>query len=1155
MTDPFATTAFKTAVAAQRRAADPRGSAWVAANAGSGKTRVLIDRVARLLLAGSPPSKILCLTFTKAAAAEMAERLFHRLGEWALMADADLAKEFAALDGRSETPTTEELARARRLFAQALETPGGLKIQTIHSFCESVLRRFPLEANISPQFRVLDDLEARDLVANAFAATIRSHPETLDAALAHVSDGDLPILTSRLIREREPWSKLPPEQLHNQLARDLGTDPIATPETSINAFLETLDRARYKAAISALQQGGKTDQNTAAPAIEALLGAADPVDAFNSISALFLTGSGGPRKNLATAKAVKHLPDLKDFLESERERFDFAREQVKRAQCLLRTRALLDFARIALGAYTDQKRVRGRLDYDDLITKTRDLFNHREAAAWALYKLDGGIDHVLVDEAQDTSPEQWEVIEGPLSEIFAGVGAREGTRTFFAVGDEKQSIFSFQGADARLFAEMQHRMAAQAQAAEKPFEAVDLNLSFRSTSAVLRTVDNAFAPPEIARDLTSVGEIIQHAAFREGHAGLVELWPPAAPPEIEPTSAWDAPLDMESQKSPRALVAGRIAARIKGWLDREEKLTSQDRPIRPGDIMILVRKRDPFFEEMIRQLKQHGVPVAGADRLRLTEDIAVMDLISVARFALLPEDDLALAEILKSPLLGWNDDELYALAQGRKGTLWNALSSHKDDSSRCREAHSWLVAVLSQADRIPPFEFYTRILNEGARSGRKRMLERLGAAANEAIDEFLNLTLAYEASAPGNLQGFLDWLERGERDIKREMDSGRDEVRVMTAHSSKGLESDIVFLPDTCKAPDNRHLGPLYTIGKNGAPAFAASQSEAPEAILAARAEAEQKQLEEYRRLFYVAATRARDRLYVCGYLDGKTKKQTEAAYLNSWYPLAEQAIKPYAEEIELPWGESGLRISDNQTVEVKREAFAADARPAPAPEWAFRPAPDAPPRARMLTPSKSDDLASPVHSPRIGAPASAGKAGGFTRAAAPYSWGDLIHKLLELLPSRAPGERRKAADRWLARAAPNLAREDAVMVREEVMTVLENPEFELAFTPDARAEVPIVGRWEGPEGPITINGQVDRIAVSANKILVIDYKSNRPPPERAEQTPTMYLRQMAGYRALLRQIYPDRDIQCALLWTAVPRLMPIDDALLDEAMMDQGAG
>ncbi|MDP6263310.1 MAG: double-strand break repair helicase AddA [Rhodospirillales bacterium] len=1129
----------------QMTAADPTHSAWVSANAGTGKTRVLIDRISRLLLAGTKAERILCLTFTKAAAAEMANRLSSQLGDWAVMAEGELAETLRRLLARH--PGGETLAKARRLFAETLETPGGLGIRTIHSFCESLLARFPLEAGVAPHFSVIDErtaaelrIEARDRV---LARSFDGDSHRLGAALEHlagqVDENGFADLMRELDANRGRLRGLLRQHggragLLRAARAALGLDPDDSRETVLAAAAAAGHDEDLRRASAALDHGTAKDRERAA-AIRAWLdgGALQRAAGFlEAYAPVFIKKTdGGPcaEKNLITKAAKTADPGALGILLDEQARVLAVKDRLKALEVACSTDALLHLGAALLDSYESMKEDRALLDYDDLIAKARDLLAAEGGASWVHYKLDGGIDHILVDEAQDTSPEQWQVIAVIAGEFFAGEGSREGPRTVFAVGDEKQSIFSFQGADPDEFDRMRAHFADRVGDAGGKWRPVDLTLSYRSTWTVLNFVDRVFETAE-ARDGMSSGEAqIRHLSARDGQAGLVELWPTLKPEEDPAADPWDAPLDQMPAASPPARLANRIARRIEGWLQNEEILESTGRPIRPGDIMILVRTRGRFAEQMVSCLKQRRIPVAGSDRMVLTGQLAVMDLVALGQFALLPEDDLNLAVVLKSPFFGFDDEALFDLAYGRAGSLWMELKKNRDQRPLYDTACGKLAAMLEMADFTPPFEFFSDLLGRGG--GRQRLLARLGPDAEDPIDEFLALALDFERQHVASLQGFLHWLAAGETVIKRDLEHGRGEVRVMTVHGAKGLQSNIVFLPDTRTVPDSR-LDPRLLWGK-GADSYLLwpVRKENEEAqCRRLREEARRRVVGEYHRLLYVAMTRAKDRLYICGW-DGKRRRGP-----GCWYDLLETAIaaaNPNDVETFLSdSGETGWRLRDEQTAPPDQSSPMAETAAAASalPAWARQPAPPEAEPPRPLTPSAPLKEEPPVISPFS------------DDGGAKFKRGRLTHRLLQCLPDVSGDFRFEAARTYLARPAHDLSLEEQAEIAAEVLAILGHADFAALFGPGSRAEVSLIGDVSGT----VISAQIDRLLVTDRAVSVIDYKTNRLPPAAVDEVPAIYLAQMAAYRAALRRIYPDRPVRCLLLWTANADLMALPEPLLD---------
>lgn len=1145
--------ATATPMRAQLAASDPGYSVWVAANAGTGKTKVLTDRVLRLLLAGTMPSRILCITYTKAAAAEMENRIHRTLSDWVALDDAALAKALHSLNDRP--PSDNMLRRARSLFAMVLDAPEGVRIQTIHSFCQSLLRRFPLEAGVQPHFEVIDDRTAMELLAEArmrlFSRSLR--PREGDEALAkainllssRLAEGRFQEVLQELVAERR--NLLPALEGEGGDARLIAAAYAALdmPQdmTEERLFVETFsyfpqEESGLRACVKWLYEGGKTDNKYAALMQPWWQETGNRARYWPEYRQVWLTGGGEPRKNIATNVVVKSNPSCDALLKAEQERCLRYEARLRAIMTAQFTEAVIVVADAMLSIYSHLKAVHQFLDYDDLILLTLRLLRRDGIAPWVLYKLDGGLDHVLIDEAQDTSPEQWELVDLLVEEFFAGEGraAHIHQRTLFVVGDEKQSIYSFQGAAPRAFGAKCHDFARRAEDAGAPFRTVALSMSFRSTAAVLEAVDKVISQPHVRAGMSFRGDIVPHDAFRAGDAGLVEIWPVISSDPREQYDIWQVQQEIVSQQDSQFYLADRIAKTISGWLRGGDLLESQNRPVRAGDVLVLVRSRNAFMHHLVRALKRLNVPVAGVDRMALTENIAVMDLLALAEFLLLPEDDLSLACVLKSPLCGISEEQLFDLAYGREAqSLWSRLQA----SAELKPCAGFLSGLLERVDYIRPYELFATVLEEYGK--RLAFARRMGSEVFDPLDEFLSLALDYERSHAPSMQGFLHWLRSGETEIKRDMEQGQDAVRIMTVHGSKGLQAPIVFLPDTTTPPraDNR---PLWT-QHNGERVMLWSPSGAEDDPVTARLREQYKlaQEEEYRRLLYVAMTRAEDRLYVAGALGRRQKDVPE----NCWYRWiadgARELMQPHkvwldGEEMEV------MRYTCVQKKEVKalEKQIKTEIIPAMPDRLRHPPAPEPYP-PQPLVPSRSDELASASEVTGAVVLSPVADAQVFRR-------GNITHRLLQWLPDTEPRKREQAAMAYLARYAGEWSDAERRALLAEVLAVLDHPAMAPVFAPGSLAEVPLSGLvgMEKDAPPRLLSGQVDRLCVTEEGVWVIDYKTQRIPPQTVENVPAAYLRQMAVYRAALAQVYPNRAIHCALLWTSAPLLMPLPGDLLD---------
>ena len=1193
MTGPLATKGIDAARhetdRAQARAADPAASAWVSANAGTGKTHVLTNRVLRLLLGHTEPARILCLTYTKAAAAEMSTRVFNRLAGWVTAEDSDLSAALVKLTGR--LPGAVELAHARTLFTSAIETPGGLKVQTIHAFAERLLQRFPLEAGVPPGFKILDDAKKRDLIARAIEATLTAATSTpdgpagraLETAIRFASDASFDELLTRAISERA-WL-----EAASRLGRGAPTDDeFAGAETLLRDVFDikskgsAADIEEERACVfsdqdlselAALQAGGSSEDVKNSALLRAALNAGAGRERAADIEHYLLKKDGEPRARLLTKKLAEARPDLAGLAERAQRRFLALTRDLKALSTVTASLALYRLAASVLQRYTDAKAAAGALDFDDLIARTMSLLSNSDQTLWVLFKLDGGLDHILVDEAQDTSPEQWQIIEALAREFFSGSSARPDiVRTVFAVGDEKQSIYSFQGAAPEQFRLMGSLFSDRAKGAARQWQAIPLNLSFRSVQAVLDAVDDVFASAERTPGVGQEGQAIAHIASRFGHGGIVELWPVETDQEMEAADPW-SPLSDASARAPVNRLAERIAAKIESWITTGECLASTGKPIRAGDILILVRKRFPFAVPMVAALKARNIPVAGSDRIELSELTAVKDLMALGDFLTLPEDDLSLAAVLKSPLLSLDDDDLMRIAPGRKGSLWKSLLAKAEGDAGLKPAAEMLKRWRAKADFTPPFEFFSDLLDRDG--GRRLFMQRLGAEAADGLDEFLELAIGYDDAAPPSLTGFLASLRQSGHEVKRDMEHGRDEVRVMTVHGSKGLEAPIVFLPDTCTTASGDTPGMrLVTLHEARRPSatpppvvWAVKGTSNLSAIAQARARQDEREREERNRLLYVAMTRARDRLYVAGF-EGKKGRAK-----GCWYELIETALAGRLADVADGTGTvKRLETTQTEPPEVKalQEARAHD--PETPPAFAMKRAPFEPQLTVPLAPSRLEPYApdsegEPVMQARKGpgdsydrpSPLALADGNRFLR-------GTLTHALLQHLPSLPHDVRAGAAAAFVDKRGAVLKPKVRASIVAETLKVLTDPVFKDIFGAESRAEVPVAATLPRPGGggpALKLSGQIDRLAVTEASVLIVDYKTNRPPPASPAAVAPAYLYQLAAYALALREIYPGRQLRAALLWTDGARLMEIPEATiqsyitklwdLDPASLDAG--
>jgi ATP-dependent helicase/nuclease subunit A len=1121
----------------QRAASDPGAIVFVTANAGSGKTKVLIDRIARLLLAGGAPSSFLCITYTKAAAAEMQRRLFERLGKWSVADDTTLTADLAALLGGEGEMPRERLARARALFARALETPGGLRIQTIHAFCERLLRRFPLEAGAPAGFEVMDEALLARFTREAFLSAVAHDEGAREAAMR---------LSTRLDGERmERFAAA--LSAHGRALQRLDYTSCDAPTlrqrihirfkaTSVDEILAAFSRdapdTDLIAAARALERGGKRDLGLAEKLREAVL--LRGREGLEARIGAFLKDDGEPRLDCPTKK----MRDGDGFIDRL---FNVAGGQgaamralsaLRAVDCAEETYHAVALARALSQRVAARKEGAGLLDFDDLIHKAQTLLNGEESAAWVLYKLDGAIDHILVDEGQDTSPSQWALLAPLQEEFFAGLGARETRRTMFAVGDPKQSIYSFQGADPRRFRREAQELEARARAAGRQFVAPELSTSFRSTPEVLDAVDALISVLPDTDDGLPVFDGARHEAARKGEAGLVEWWPAAPRPPVSPSEPWDAPLDSETDADAAAVLTRAIARLVRRWIDEGQGVWEKGvlRPMRPGDVMALVRQRGPMFHNLMRAFRNEGLPIAGADRLVLAEDLAVADLLAAARVALDPQDDLSLACLIKSPLIGLTDDDagIGALALSRVEGESLAARLQREEDPRWAPAKA-LIAWIAAHRADTPFDFFAGLLerrSEDGRSGWVRFFERLGEGCRDALQEVLGRALSFAETGPVTLHRFVHVIVGDDMPIKRELDDGGEAIRVMTVHGSKGLEAPVVILADTTRLPNGQKEPELH-FDEYG-PLLLERSGRADDAVCAARrAVASAAAAAEQHRLLYVAMTRARDRLIVAG---AKSGRDEGVVAPGSWHDLVGRALSSCAAPCETPFGE-GLRLGAPMLATTA--AAVKNERQPEAPDWAHRAAPSPKEDVRGLAPATSRARFGPLFGD------------------AKESWalrrGSFIHALLQRLPDVSVEDRIALACAWLG--PQGVPRTAAEALAREAIAVIEAPELAPAFGPGSRAEVAVGGIGAGLPADVRVHGVVDRLLVTETEVHIIDFKTDARPPSDVALIPEPYLEQMAAYCAVLRQAFPAHTIKASLVWTRIASIMLLPDDVLADAL------
>ncbi|MEL1250083.1 double-strand break repair helicase AddA [Aurantiacibacter sp. DGU6] len=1122
----------------QAKAVEPRDSVWLSASAGTGKTQVLSARVLRLLLEpGVRPEQILCLTFTKAGAAEMATRVSEVLANWVRMEDTRLAADLIAI-GAAGDPGT--IARARTLFAAVLDCPGGgLRIDTIHAFSQWLLAAFPEEAGLIPGTRPMEDRD-RDLLAARVLRELLVHWEESDpAAVTALEDLSLRMGADgaqgwlmRCANAREAWfgdgAWQPP--MAGRVKRLLGLPADADASTFAGSCADgSIGAELMRKVMWAYDEWGADSGQKFAAIIgdwlleepEARFLATGELlgDLFNDKGLLKHQNNLAKKVEGVEALAADALAWLQDLS-----------AQATLLQLVDIITPALEVGRKFALAWDDAKKREGLVDFDDLIRRAAKLLGRSDMSAWIRYKLDRRFDHILVDEAQDTNEAQWAIIDALTDDFFSGMGqAEDRLRTIFVVGDYKQAIFRFQGTSPENFAKARESyrqrlddwVANVAQLRQRiearPLQPLGLGRSYRTSQHVLSFVDEAIAaigPENIGLDRQPEPHV------GDNRPGLVTLWKPV-PGKLEDfddDEEGDGPELRISE--PERRMAEKIAQQIRRMWDGGFPLVKGGhRNATPGDFMVLVRKRRELAGLIVAKLHAAGVPVAGVDRLRLGAPLAVKDLMAALRFAAQPNDDLSLACLLVSPIMGWSQDDLLAHAPRPKDKpLWDHLRDTGE--AKPAEAVAMLSDLLALADYEPPQALLHWILL-GPWKARGKLVARLGREANDPIDELLGAALQFSATNTPSLQGFIRWFDSGDGELKRESEGPGDMVRVMTVHGSKGLQAPIVILADATGDPDKSRASglELEEAGGNGrkVPLPSLSSAERVGRIEEAAEATKAAERQEHWRLLYVAMTRAEEALFIGGAL-GKSEKEPAE---DSWYAR----LAPLFPGDELHDDDWGWRKELGERAEkVPHRTQQPLPIPPVLPDWATRPVGPEPRPPRPLAPSASAEEvgADPPLPPE--------------QAAVAARRGVLIHALLERLPD-VPNDMRESAGRaWLERRGPDLSDAERGEMLARAIAVMDEPEWSELFGPDALAEVPLAAVIGGQ----VIAGTADRLLVTPERIMVADFKTARRPPSGLQDMPESTLRQMAAYAAALAVIYPDRKVEAAVLYTQTPQLIVV---------------
>ena len=1049
----------------QNKASNPEISTWVSASAGTGKTKILTDRVVRLLLKGEAFDKILCLTFTNAAAGEMKERITNALDTWSKLDRGVLAQELNKTIGRKATD--HEIVIAGSLYDTYLKSENTINIQTIHSFCQKLLKKFPLEASVSPSFKIIDEIKA-DYILNQIKKHLMN-AEDLEPITEYLSINFHELIIDEILSEII-------EQKTQFLKSKNSLDNFKNESIKLIAELQSSSDSYYEL----------IKQN---PIVQTIVG-------FNTttkeLKKFFLTEHGQKKKRIVTQKIAKLGSNLYSDLEAIQEQIYLLDQKEKTVKLKNHSKLLSLLGSKIIEEYEHYKSTKALLDYDDLIINSCKLLNNSTAREWVLYELDGGIDHILVDEAQDTSNYQWRIIDALIAEFYSGQESEKNNRTVFVVGDEKQSIFSFQGADIDSFSQMNQYLKEKMSAARRHFENVNLETSYRSSKEVLYVVYHVFN--KVREQIPGIfsSTLNQLHAFRSNHAGSVELWPICSTKNSE-NEFWPIVKSEVDTTSSKAQLAQKISTYIKQTLGSGKILAATNKVITPNDFMILFRKRDEFTKEVITALQNDGVAVAGLDRITLRENLAIQDLLAIGKFVLNPQDDLNLATILKSPIIGISESLLYDIATNRsKQSIWNYIGLEQHSSKKYKYLFEQL-NVFSEIYQKTNVETFFQYLVD-VLGFRQALNGSCGPDSNDAIDELLYACQDFSSQNNNSLQSFIFWIENSDSSIKRDASSS-DKVKIMTLHGSKGLQAPIVILCDTTSLPTNND----YFIWDTDSTCLSAKNStDVPDYYIELKKIKQQKVYAEYLRLLYVGMTRAEDHLVVCGYEGGRSISE------NCWFELVHKAMKEIAIEVDdgrLIYGTNSDHFdpADNKSSDIAKIEY-------------FYPS------NKIFQKDVNESISVQYISNSLS-------------TVNPAQYGVIFHKILE--DSVSTKEIATMNDHPLI---GTLDEKSQKRIKKSIELLSTNVEFNRLIQNHTLTELSI-----GTLGDEKIKlGRIDLMIHLKEEIVIIDYKSDIKPSDNPESTPVNYITQLLSYKEIIQKIYPKKKVRVQILWLENGQLMEI---------------
>lgn len=1070
----------------QIEASNPNYSVWLSASAGTGKTRVLINRILRLLISGVQFNRILCLTFTNAAAEEIFVRINKHFVDWSVSDTNKIYSDLTHIFGR--VPKDCEVKIAKVLYKEELNSQEKININTIHSFCFNTLKRFPIESSINPGFQVLDEISREELIKKLIEN--------------FYLDTKNEFLVNFLIKN-----------FHEVKVNDIFEEIIKQKNKLKNLLIKSspfkIAKAIQKQSIYKKIQSEFLNIKAAFSSTKSL-----EVD-YESLMDFFLTKNGEKRSNLVIKWFEKKDHELLSKLIKIQEQF-YQLDQVRKMQEVMHCSNLfIELSKRVINDYEKLKRGQSFLDYDDLIFLTKKLFTKTDFRDWVLYKLDGGIDHLLIDEAQDTSFEQWEIIIALIGEFYSGEGAMNNTkRSIFIVGDEKQSIFSFQGASVDTFNMVKFTIKQKAVGCNNNFKILNLDISYRSAKEILIVVHDVFQKIKDSNPKLFTGANIKISPFRKDRSGIVELWPLIKNPSLKlnyyPNDKQNSPI---FHTSPERQLAEKLVSFIKKQILDQLLIPSTGLPVKLEDFLILVRTRDNLFREIITQLRKNNLDVSNADKINLKENLSVLDLISAAKFTLNPYDDLNLASLLKSPIFALNDDQLRELIILKKdSSIWDYLKGdifvenfERIIKINLAELYDKLEILNSIYKKTNSYNFF-HMLSDSL-DYRSLLIHTNGYDSNIAINELIYLSNNYFSKVNNSLQGFIYWFETHNVEVRSDSYPS-SQIRLMTVHASKGLQSPIVILCDTTSVPNNKKN---FFFSEDSKLFFSYNSLNTPRILKKIKEQEQNKDFQEYLRLLYVAMTRAEDYLIVCGYQ--KDNKIPDYC----WYNLINHSMSDLThdrDDIIKHYGSKFLYKGSNIDP-LKQEQLLINA-------------------THLVKNTIDKDMLGCLNNNKVTLEYKktlSNRKKSFLHIQENLEYGNVFHKILEDVMIQKNVLKLKFHP-----LIDTLASKFKKRIYKSIENLLQNEEFVNLSKQELKVELNIALNQK----QLIKIGRIDLLAFYKEEIIIIEYKSDTPPPKKEKFIPLKYIEQINFYYKAIKKLYPNKIIKCKILWLADGKFMDV---------------